>query len=41
MTPVHYAAQNGYANIVRLLELHAANIEAVTDFGRSVFTLAA
>ena len=39
MTPVHYAAQNGYANIVRLLEKH--NIDAVTDCGRSVFMLAA
>ena len=41
MTPVHYAAQNGYANIVRLLEQHSADIDAVTDCGRSVFMLAA
>ena len=41
MTPVHYAAQNGYANIVRLLEQHGADIDAVTDCGRSEFMLAA
>ena len=41
MTPVHYVAQNGYANIVRLLEQHGADIDAVTDCGRSVFMLAA
>ena len=41
MTPVHYVAQNGYANIVRLLEQHGADIDAVTDNGRSVFMLAA
>ena len=41
MTPVHYASQNGYANIVRLLEQHGADIDAVTDCGRSVFMLAA
>ena len=40
MTPVHYAAQNGYPNIVRLLEQHGADINAVTDCGRSVFMLA-
>ena len=40
MTPVHYAAQNGYANIVRLLEQHGADIDAVTDCGRSEFMLA-
>ena len=39
MTPVHYAAQNGYANIVRLLEQHGADIDAVTDCRRSVFML--
>ena len=41
MTPVHYAAQNGCADIVRLLEQHGADIDAVTDCGRSVFMLAA
>ena len=41
MTPVHYAGQNGYANIVRLLEQHGADIDAVTDCGRSVYMLAA
>ena len=41
MTPIHYAAQNGYANIVRLLEQHGADVDAVTDCGRSVFMLAA
>ena len=40
MTLVHYAAQNGYANIVRLLDQHGADIDAVTDCGRSVFMLA-
>ena len=40
MTPVHYAAQNSYANIVRFLEQHGADIDAVTDCGRSVFMLA-
>ena len=37
MTPVHCAGENGYANIVR----HGADIDAVTDCGRSVFMLAA
>ena len=41
MTPVLYAAQNGYAKIVRLLEQHGADINAVTEFWRSVFMLAA
>ena len=41
MTPVLYAAQNGYAKIVRLLEQHGADIDAVTDCGRSVLMLAA
>ena len=41
MTPVHYAAQNGYANIVRLLEQHGADIDGVTNCARSVFMLAA
>ena len=41
MTPVHYAAQNGYADIVRILDQHGADIDAVTDCGRSVFMLAA
>ena len=39
MTPVHYGAQNGYANIVRLLEQHGADIDAVTDCRRFVFML--
>ena len=41
ITPAHYAAQNSYANIVRLLEQYGVDIDAVTDCGRSVFMLAA
>jgi len=41
MTPVLYAAQNGYAKIIRLLEQHGVDINAVTDCGRSVLMLAA
>ena len=40
MSPLHYAVQNGSANIVRLLEQPGADIDAVTDYGRSVFMLA-
>jgi len=41
MTPVHYAAQNGYGNIVGLLEQHGADIDGVTNCTRSVFMIAA
>ena len=40
MTPLHYATQNGHANIVRLLVQHGANIDAITDCGRTVLMLA-
>ena len=41
MTPLHYAAQNDHAHIVRMLLQYGADIDAVTDCGRSVAMLAA
>ncbi len=40
MTPLHYAAITGDLEIISLLEKHGANIDAVSDDGRSVLFFA-